>query len=107
MTHSVLSPMHATILAKVRHALERSVLLHAVALSQVDGGRALTTGDAQLRPLTDHEVGVLERQRNRADDWSRVCVAEGFDCRRVWESCFHGDIVLGRFQGTVSVGGVP
>jgi hypothetical protein len=43
------------------------------------------------------EISRLVSLSNTCEDWSRVRVAEGFDWRRIRNTDFHGDVVLGRF----------
>lgn len=47
------------------------------------------------RNLTSEEVSLLERQGNRAGDWTRVRVADGFCPECVVGSSFDGDVALG------------
>jgi len=56
-----------------------------------------------LRALTKQEISILEHRGCRADDWTRLRVAEGFDPFRVRDSFFSGDCVLGSFAGEITV----
>ncbi|MBQ9417658.1 MAG: DUF4954 family protein [Bacteroidales bacterium] len=47
------------------------------------------------RRLTAAEVAQLERQGNRAEDWSRVLVADPFEAECVWNSTFEGEVRIG------------
>jgi hypothetical protein len=94
-------PAPADPVAKVRAALTASELLQTVAGVRRDGGRSFALGDVPVRPLIPEEVAGLERQGNSCPDWSGVRVAEGFDWRAVRGSRFHGEVVLGRFDGAV------
>ncbi len=89
----------------VRRALETSALVRDAASVRQDGGRAFALGDAPVRPLRPEEIARLEAQGNCSSDWSRVRVADGFDCGAVRHSTFHGDVLLGRFSGLVRVAG--
>jgi hypothetical protein len=93
------------LLTRLHTALANSTLLSAVASVRVDGGRKLGLDDVTVRPLTDGEIDWLERQGNSAEDWSRVLVAEGFHPGRVRNSEFRGDVILGRFTGTMIAAG--
>ncbi|HID10104.1 MAG TPA: DUF4954 family protein [Candidatus Latescibacteria bacterium] len=89
---------------KVREAITTSEFLKAV--SQVkESPEAYALDGVQALPLTWEQIVQLERNGNTAEDWSRVRVAEGFNPDRVRNSRFSGDVALGRFEGTVSVGG--
>jgi hypothetical protein len=90
-------------LAAVKQALARSELLRAAGSVRRDGGLELALGSPNVRPLRREEVARLEVQGNTADDWARVKVADGFEPRAVQQSCFHGDVVLGRFTRHVAV----
>jgi hypothetical protein len=79
------------------------VFLRTVAAVRSDNGRSLVLGDVPIRPLSREEVRGLEALGNSCSDWSRVWVADGFYCRAVQHSSFHGDVVLGRFTKPVQV----
>lgn len=49
----------------------------------------------QYRPLTMTEVDILVRNRNVADDWDNILVAEGFDATRVRNCNFYGLVRIG------------
>jgi hypothetical protein len=51
------------------------------------------------RPLSPEEIARLESLGNTSEDWSRVRVGDGFDCDRVRQSRFQGDVRLGAFAG--------
>ena len=93
--------MNPNLLDQVRTATAQSSLLRAVASVRHDRGRALALGEVPLRPLNDQEIAGLEQLGNTADDWRRIRVVEGFDWRRVRQSSFHGDVLLGRFTQPV------
>ena len=93
--------MSESLLKIVRTTLHRSELLRAVRSVRSDGGHTLALPGGFLRRLTDDEVTHLEKLGNTADSWSRVRVADGFDCRRVRQSHFQGDVTLGHFAGAV------
>jgi hypothetical protein len=93
---------------RVRAAAAASEFLRAVASVRRDGGVALALGGEKVRPLLPEEVIKLESLGNCAADWSRVRVVSGFDWRTVRHCNFHGDVVLGRFTGTVeAASGLP
>jgi hypothetical protein len=81
---------------KLRRAAAHSELVQTMSSVRRDGGRLLALGDTSLRPLYRDEIAQLESQGNSSPDWSRVCVVDGFDYRRIHRSSFHGDVVLGR-----------
>ena len=56
-----------------------------------------------LRDLSREEIAVMEDRGCRSDDWTRIKVAQDFDCFRVRRANLKGDCVLGRFGGTVEV----
>ena len=56
-----------------------------------------------IRDLTREEIAVLEDRGCRAEDWSKVQVAQDFDCFRVRRTHVRGACVLGRFTGEVEV----
>jgi hypothetical protein len=85
--------------------IRTSEFLGTVASVRADGGLQFALGDCRVRPLVRGEITQLEAAGSRADDWSRVLVAEGFDARRVERCRFHGDVVLGRFAGRARLAG--
>jgi hypothetical protein len=91
------------ILQKVFDNQAHSPFLHSVASVRRDGGLALALGGVRVRSLTDQEISRLAALGNFSEDWSRVSVADGFDCRFVRQSTFCGDVVLGRFGGRITV----
>ncbi|MBN9523203.1 DUF4954 family protein [bacterium] len=80
-------------------ALRDSAVVRTARAVRADGGRALALGPDPVRPLTGDEVARLRANGNTADDWERVRVSTGFLPDRVHRSDFHGDVVLGRFDG--------
>ncbi|HIE05083.1 MAG TPA: DUF4954 family protein [Candidatus Latescibacteria bacterium] len=89
---------------KVREALRTSEFLKAIAEVRKDPGAYALDG-AKVLSLTREQISRLERNGNSAEDWSKVKVAEGFDPDRVRNCRFLGEVVLGRFRGTISLGG--
>ncbi len=57
------------------------------------------------RPLTEAEVLRLESQACRADDWTKVTVAEGFSTEFVHHTRFSGEVRLGTFRKEFSLPG--
>ena len=58
------------------------------------------------RLLTSDEVAALSRLGNRADDWSHVHVADGFDPSAVRDNTFMGEVYLGAIDGTPLTDGI-
>jgi hypothetical protein len=58
-----------------------------------------------VRPLTLDEIQDLEQHGCECEDWSLLRVAEGFRTGRVRHVCFRGKVILGRFYGSVQIGG--
>ena len=56
-----------------------------------------------LRDLTREEIAVMEDRGCRADDWTKIKVAQDFDAFRVRRANLKGACVLGRFSGSVEV----
>ncbi len=52
--------------------------------------------------LTDQQVEQLKSQGCRAQDWSAVTVAQGFDAGRVRDAQFEGEVKIGSLAGTVA-----
>jgi NDP-sugar pyrophosphorylase family protein len=90
--------MTLLLLDKVGAAVAESGLLRAVADVAPDGGRAFALGRTRVRRLRPREIEALRQDGNRAEDWSRIRVAQGFAAGRVQGCRFHGDVVLGRFN---------
>jgi hypothetical protein len=89
------------LIREVQAALDGSELVCAVGSVARDKGMALALGEAKVRPLMSEEITRLVSLGNTCEDWSRVRVADGFDWRRVRNSDFHGDVVLGRFGSRI------
>lgn len=89
---------------KVKEALRTSEFLKAVAEVKKDPEAYALDGVGAL-PLTREQIARLERNGNSAEDWSKVKVAEGFDPDRVRNCRFLGEVTLGSFRGTISLGG--
>ena len=62
------------------------------------GGHSRLFG-ADVRSLTDEEIRILEKCRNRCIDWARVLVARDFIAGNIHTTVFQGDCVLGLFDG--------
>ncbi|MDD5992535.1 MAG: DUF4954 family protein, partial [Prevotellaceae bacterium] len=56
-----------------------------------------------MRSLTVDEIGMLERSGCRAEDWTRINVAEDFSPEYVRNVDFYGDITLGVFDKTIQI----
>lgn len=93
----------ANVLSRLRNVLASSTFLHTVAIVRWDLGRSLVLREVPIRPLSREEIRGLEELGNSSSDWSRVWVADGFYCRAVRQSSFHGDVILGRFTRPVPV----
>ena len=52
-----------------------------------------------VRCLTAMEIETLEAQGNRAQDWSRILVAEGFTADFIVDTMFIGECVIGKITG--------
>jgi len=55
------------------------------------------------RPLSDNEIGQLEKNGCSAEDWKRILVKDGFDPVRVARTRFAGDVRLGVFKEKVNL----
>ena len=55
------------------------------------------------RLLTDEEIGVLEDNGCRAEDWTSVNVAEDFKPAYLKDVQFYGEVYLGVFDKNVEV----
>ena len=53
------------------------------------------------RALTAEEIGKLASRNCHADDWGKVLVSGPFDAERIYGVIFHGEVRLGRLDGTV------
>ena len=53
--------------------------------------------------MTVDEIGMLERSGCRAEDWTRINVAEDFSPEYVRNVDFYGDITLGVFDKTIQI----
>lgn len=82
-----------------------SELVRTAESVRADGGVALALGGTPLRALFKSEIAQLETLGNRAQDWFRVRVAEGFSPRRVRNCEFRGSVVLGAFDEAVELAG--
>ena len=78
--------------------LESSELLNAVQPYKVKRKKSALFGDT-VRGLTAEEIETLLSQGNRSSSWSKVRVKKGFTAGFVHDSTFHGDCVLGIFDG--------
>ncbi len=94
--------MAEDVIAAVRAAMARSELATAAISVRRDAGYQLGLGDVPLRQLTAQEIGQLESLGNFAAEWPRIRVVHDFDCARVRQSSFHGDVILGRFTEEVT-----
>lgn len=57
------------------------------------------------RPLTDHEITILEKRNCLCSDWSRVQVNDRFDVNSIRNVSFSGDVRLGEFKRTFTFPG--
>jgi len=78
--------------------LESSQLLNAVQRYKVKRKKSVLFGDT-VRGLTAKEIETLLSLGNRSSSWERVRVKEGFETGFVHHSTFHGNCVLGIFDG--------
>jgi hypothetical protein len=85
------------VLEEIRRTMEASELVAAVRSLRHDSESLLFGSD--VRSLNPEEIDQLERQRNRADDWTQLRVVAGFRPEQVWNNQFLGRVVLGAFSG--------
>ncbi len=57
-------------------------------------------GISNYRVLSEKEIEVLESRGCSSSDWSKVLVADGFDCGRLKDVEFSGDVRIGRLEGS-------
>ncbi len=57
------------------------------------------------RQLTASEIEVLEKNGNRAEDWSQISVDAQFSPERIFDSAFFGKVHLPAFYGTLLMPG--
>lgn len=58
------------------------------------------------RSLKDSERKQLESQNCRADDWSKVTVADPFEASRVRNAVFFGEVRIGTLAGSIKRGAI-
>lgn len=97
--------MKETLEGRVRSLAADSELVRTAESVRADGGIALALGGTPLRALFKSEIAQLEALGNRAQDWFRVRVAEGFSPRRVRNCEFRGSVVLGAFDEAAELAG--
>ena len=56
-----------------------------------------------MRSLTVDEIDALERNGCRAEDWTRINVAEDFTTEHVHDVDFYGDVTLGVFNKSIQI----
>ena len=56
-------------------------------------------GNNNYRMLGTDEIEILKSRGCKSDEWHRIEVAEGFDCSRLSNVEFSGDIRIGRLDG--------
>lgn len=83
----------------------KKVLKNSVLASAVENFKALKVSMGKYRSLSAAEIGILEKNGNRSDDWSKVLVDPAFvpDC--IFRSVFMGDVYLPAFFGTLLLPG--
>lgn len=59
----------------------------------------------KYRPITEKEIGSLERQGCTSSDWSKVYVVPNFVTQNIKNSRFSGNIKIGLIQGVFSLPG--
>lgn len=80
------------------HPIRNSRLLPALAAAGKPPFRA--------RPLFEEEVVTLQRQGCRSSNWDLVRAAPDFRTDRIFDVEFRGEVLLGRFYGTVEIEGI-
>ena len=58
---------------------------------------------SEYSPVSDEQITLLEHNGCRADDWSTVFAADGFDPERVSDTVFKGEVKIGRLQKEVEI----
>ena len=56
-----------------------------------------------FRLLSEEEIGILEENGCRAEDWTSINVAEDFMPNHIYNVSFYGDITLGIFEKNIEV----
>jgi hypothetical protein len=94
------------LLARMSTAMADSELVRTVTAIKADEGISYALESLPIRPLATAEINRLEWAGNSCADWSRIRVAHSFDCRRVRNCQFYGDVVLGQFARHVPLFGI-
>lgn len=61
-------------------------------------GESGTLQSGSFRPLGAREIEILVRNRNKADNWNKLLVSEGFNPERVEGCSFHGLVRIGALE---------
>lgn len=88
---------------QVLNTQPESEFLAAIALARAESGQRFALGKTSLRPLHPGEIDGLKSNGCSASDWGSILVADGFDWHRVERVRFLGDVILGRFAGSISL----
>lgn len=87
----------------LKSVMAESELIRSVKQVKNPKGKSILFGDA-VRPLTAEEIENLSRQGCFSPDWSQILVeANGFEVFRIYDTCFYGKCVLGRFGEKVKL----
>ena len=82
---------------KLNASLESGFIKKILNIREGRIGLNLVSG---MRNLTTDEINILVKQNNTSTDWNRIEVSHDFIPDYITGSAFHGECLIGRFDGT-------
>lgn len=79
------------------------ILKEAISTSELIKGLEEVRERVAAQSLSPATIKKLEENGNYASDWSKVKVTSGFNPGRVKNSCFYGEVILGKFEEEIEV----
>ena len=87
---------------KLKEIFQSSEIIKSVSTIKNKTGKSILSGD-NLRALKETEIKTLQKNGCWSQDWSKVLVTKNFDARRVANSTFFGNVIIGDLDEDIEI----
>jgi len=87
---------------KLKEIFQTSEIIKSISTIKSKKGKSILFGD-NVRALKETEIKTLQKNGCWSQDWLKVLVTKNFDARRVANSTFFGDVLIGDLNEDIEV----
>jgi NDP-sugar pyrophosphorylase family protein len=87
---------------KLKEIFQTSEIIKSISTIKSKKGKSILFGD-NVRALKETEIKTLQKNGCWSQDWLKVLVTKNFDARRVANSTFFGDVIIGDLNEDIEV----